>query len=86
MKVPAYEVSDPVDTTGAGDGFVGGFLAATMKGVDLELAARVGHAVAANVVMDFGGHAGSPNIARIQQFAEERKDPKLLQALLQMDL
>ena len=84
VKVPAYEVSHPVDTTGAGDGFVGGFLAARMKGIDLEPAARVGHAVAANVVMDFGGHVGSPNVAQLQQFAAEREDPKLLQALLQM--
>jgi sugar/nucleoside kinase (ribokinase family) len=84
MKVPAYDISRPVDTTGAGDGFVGGFLAARMKGIDLEPAARVGHAVAANVVMDFGGHVGSPNVTQLQQFAGEREDPKLLQTLLQM--
>lgn len=84
VKVPAYEVSHPVDTTGAGDGFVGGFLAARMKGIDLELAARVGHAVAANVIMDVGGHVGSPNVSKMQQFAEEHEDPKLLQALVQM--
>ena len=84
VKVPAYDVPHPVDTTGAGDGFVGGFLAARMKGIDLEPAARVGHAVAASVVMDFGGHVGSPNVTQLQQFAGEREDPKLLQALLQM--
>ena len=84
VKVPAYDVPHPVDTTGAGDGFVGGFLAARMKGIDLELAARVGHAVAANVIMDVGGHVGSPNVSKMQQFAEEHEDPKLLQALVQM--
>jgi sugar/nucleoside kinase (ribokinase family) len=73
-----------VDTTGAGDGFVGGFLAARMRGLDIQQCARVGHAVAANVVMKFGGHVGSPNTAQLQRFAEECEDANLLKLIEQM--
>ena len=84
IKVPSYEVSSPMDTTGAGDGFVGGFLAARMQGFNLQQCARVGHAVAANVVMEFGGHAGAPNTAQLQRFAEDWGDADLLELLQQM--
>ena len=83
-RVPSYDISDPVDTTGAGDGFVGGFLAARMRGLDIQQCVRVGHAVAANVVMEFGGHAGSPNTVQLQQFAEECEDANLMKLIEQM--
>jgi 2-dehydro-3-deoxygluconokinase len=44
----------PVDTTGAGDSFNGGFLAALLSGKNLETAVKAGHAVAAQVVMQRG--------------------------------
>ena len=83
-RVSPYDISDPVDTTGAGDGFVGGFLAARMRGLDIQQCVRVGHAVAANVVMEFGGHAGSPNTVQLQQFAEECEDANLMKLIEQM--
>ena len=83
-RVPSYEVSDPVDSTGAGDGFVGGFLAARMRGFDVQQCARIGHAVAANVVMEFGGHSGSPNTVQLQQFAGDCEDTDLLQLIEDM--
>ena len=45
----------PVDTTGAGDGFNGGYLAARLAGHDPVAAVRMAQAVAARVVMQRGG-------------------------------
>lgn len=44
----------PVDTSGAGDAFNAGFLAARLKGVDLETAAAIGHRVAGLTIMRKG--------------------------------
>lgn len=44
----------PVDTTGAGDGFNGGYLAARLAGHDPASAVRMAQAVAARVVMQRG--------------------------------
>jgi 2-dehydro-3-deoxygluconokinase len=44
----------PVDTTGAGDAFNGGFLAALLSGQDTDTALKAGHHVAAQVVMQRG--------------------------------
>lgn len=56
-SVPAVYVSDPVDTTGAGDSFNGGYLAARLLGCEPDEAARRGHAVAAAVVQVRGALA-----------------------------
>ena len=53
--LPAMERVAPVDTTGAGDSFNGGYLAARLGGLPAEEAARRGHAVAMKVV----GHRGA---------------------------
>lgn len=44
-------VLEPVDTSGAGDAFNGGYLAARMNGADLADAARAGHALAGWTIM-----------------------------------
>jgi len=67
--VPAYLVDQVVDTTGAGDAFCGGFLAATLWGWDGADAARIGHAAAARVVGQWGGHAGAPTLDDLLQSA-----------------
>jgi sugar/nucleoside kinase (ribokinase family) len=50
FDVPAHEVETVSDTTGAGDAFAGGFLAAWAAGATLERACRAGHDAAARVV------------------------------------
>ncbi len=53
VQVPGYRVA-VVDTTGAGDAFAGGFLAAQTWGWDWEQTARFACALAAISVTDFG--------------------------------
>jgi sugar/nucleoside kinase (ribokinase family) len=50
--------SHVVDTTGAGDCFVGGFLAGWIRGWDLFESARLGHAAAACCVEEVGATTG----------------------------
>lgn len=58
--VPAMPVDGPLDTTGAGDAFAGGFLAALVGGEDPVAAARAGHGAAARVVRGPGADAWEP--------------------------
>ena len=48
--LPCPERITPVDTTGAGDSFNGGYLSARLAGQDMEHAATRGHATAAEVI------------------------------------
>jgi 2-dehydro-3-deoxygluconokinase len=52
--LPPPEVLNPVDTSGAGDAFNGGYLAARMNGASVADAARAGHALAGWCVMRGG--------------------------------
>jgi ribokinase len=60
LNLPAYRVK-PIDTTGAGDAFVGGFAAGLVKNAgDLAAAARFGNAAAALSVTKFGTAPAMP--------------------------
>ena len=50
LEIPAEPVAEVRDTTGAGDAFAAGFLAAVMAGASLGDAARAGHRSAADVL------------------------------------
>ena len=57
LKVRAENVENPVDTTGAGDAFNGGYLAARLLGHEPVEATRLAHRVAAGVVQVRGALA-----------------------------
>ncbi|MGN5635993.1 carbohydrate kinase family protein [Streptomyces sp. AC154] len=59
-RVPAEPVRDPVDSTGAGDAFTGGFLAALLAGEDPATAAATGCLSGARAVMAVGGRPPLP--------------------------
>ncbi len=65
LQVPAAEVSEVVDTTGAGDLFAAGYLHAHLRGAPPEEAARLGSVVAAEVV----GHLGARPVADLRSLA-----------------
>lgn len=56
-EIAAVHVARPVDTTGAGDSFNGGYLAARLAGLEPADAARRAHRVAARVVQVRGALA-----------------------------
>ena len=55
VSVPVFKVAKVVDTTGAGDSFAGGYLAARLQGLSPEVSARSGNKLASIVIQ----HAGA---------------------------
>jgi ribokinase len=70
LTVPAFQVA-AVDTTGAGDSFVGAFAVARDEHADLEFALRWASAAAALSVRRFGASASLPGRAEIEAFLHE---------------
>lgn len=68
---PAYDV-EVVDTTGAGDSFVAGFLTGVLKGWDLEKCARFASAVSAHCIQHIGATTGIPEFEDIIEFINRR--------------
>jgi arabinose-5-phosphate isomerase len=59
-RVPARAAKEVVDTTGAGDAFLGGLLAGLHHGLDLAVAARLGSACGAACVERLGAFPDDP--------------------------
>jgi len=68
--IPAYRV-EAVDTTGAGDAFNGGLLAALAEGKNLWQAARFANGLAALSVQKIGTTPSMPTRAEIEKFIED---------------
>ena len=71
--IPSYTVSNAVDTTGAGDSFCSGFLAAYSKGLDFKTCTMVGNATGAHCVMARGATTGIKSFEEICKFMYEQK-------------
>ena len=72
FHVPGYEV-DVVDTTGAGDSFVAGFLVGWLQGWPLEEIARFANAVGALCVTAVGATAGVRSFDETLRFMREHQ-------------
>lgn len=71
IEVPAF-VIDPIDTTGAGDAFCGGFVAAVARGASLEAAAREGAAAGAVVAEHRGAQTAALSHEAVRRLVEQR--------------
>jgi sugar/nucleoside kinase (ribokinase family) len=67
-RAPAFAV-EVIDTSGCGDAFSAGFLRGLSLGRDLEAAAVLGCAAAAQVATGLGSDAGDFDLARLDEFA-----------------
>ena len=65
VTVPAHQVPDPVDTTGAGDAFVGFLAAALARRAELTEAVRTATVAAALSVQRPGAQASFPALAEV---------------------
>jgi ribokinase len=72
VPIPAFSAGKVVETTGAGDAFVGGFAAALARGVEPLEAARFGSAAAAISVTRPGTAPAMPQRAEIEKLLREQ--------------
>lgn len=76
--MPAYPKAKAVDTTGAGDSFVAGFVWGLLKGMPLKESVRFGCAVASCTVESIGANSAVESISEpmkryMEMFESERK-------------
>jgi sugar/nucleoside kinase (ribokinase family) len=64
-----------IDTTGAGDCFAAGFLAAICRGEGLEQAARLANAAGALSTLGMGGADSAPTRPRVEEFLSQHANP-----------
>ena len=73
IEIPAFRAGPVVETTGAGDAFVGGFAAAMARGTDPLDAARFGCAVAGISVTRPGTAPSMPRLAEIEALLAKQR-------------
>jgi len=71
LHLPAFSI-DPVDTTGAGDAFHGGFISALLQGASLSEALIRASAVAALNCRGRGAQEALPDSEEVEAFLHER--------------
>ena len=75
IHVPAFCI-EPVDTTAAGDAFLGAFTVALSEGADLREAARRGNAAGALTATKPGAQPSLPTRQELEQFLRTRASVK----------
>ena len=75
FAIPGFLLDEVQDPTGAGDAFMGGFLAALAAGRPIRAAVLRGSAAAAMVVARIGCAPAMPTAAEVDAFLANRPDP-----------
>lgn len=75
--IPPYKVK-VVDTTGAGDCFVAGFLAGEIWGWDLEKCGKFANVLGAQCVQSIGASAGVSNKTNALKFMKQKEKKELI--------
>ncbi len=73
VMIPAFKIENPVDTTGAGDSFCSGFLAALSRDEAFLDCAEMGNATGAFCVTQMGATSGTPTYEEAKKFIDSRK-------------
>lgn len=73
FAVPAYTVH-PVDTTAAGDAFIGGFTASVLEGRDMKSCIQYANAAGALAATRLGAQASLPTKAELKDFLSNAPD------------
>lgn len=71
VRLSVYPNLNVVDTTGAGDCFMGGFLCGYLNGWDLRKAGSFAEAVSAFGIQKQGASSGVPDFETVLKYAEE---------------
>lgn len=69
--IPTYTDINPVDTNGAGDSFVAGFLTGVVQGWDLYKCGKFANAVGTHCVMQVGASSGIRSMNEILEFMKK---------------
>lgn len=69
--IPAYKVK-AIDTTAAGDSFIGGFLASYVEGRDIKKAIDLGQKTAALAIQKIGAQSSIPSREEVEKFKQEK--------------
>jgi 2-dehydro-3-deoxygluconokinase len=72
--VGGYEIKNPVDTVGAGDGFAAGFLSGILRNLSLEECGQLGNGVGAMATLVQGDMEGYPYFEQLLTFMGKRKN------------
>jgi len=75
-RIPTFEEFKPVDTTGAGDSFVAGFIRGLIEGWKPEAAAVFASCVASHNVTKVGATAGVPDFETAYRYVQEHTNPQ----------
>lgn len=73
LYIDSYQLENPQDTVGAGDGFAAGFLSGILNKLELRECAEYGNGVGAMAVLVKGDMEGYPSFEQLMAFIGKRK-------------
>ncbi len=72
--IPAYKCIQPIDTTGAGDSFIAGFITGLVNNWDLHECGKFANAVGTHCVMAMGASTGIEKLDVIRDFMKKHEN------------